>query len=261
MKFFAGIDVGSLTAKAVVIDENSRILGYHILRIGQDSLAAGMSAYQEALKIAGLKKGDIFSIVSTGYSRKRFSETAVQKTEIICHAKGISVIFPGTATLIDVGGQDSKAMKIGKDGKVLDFAMNDKCAAGTGRFVEVMAHALDVSLDGLSDLALSYKNELTLSSTCTVFGESEIISLLSQGKSVADISWAIIKSIADRIAALVGRVGIEKDVAMTGGMAKNKALVARLKEKTGVDILVPEEPQITGAFGAALIAMKQPSAV
>ena len=254
MRYFAGIDIGSLTAKAVVIDENNKILGYHIMPVGQDSLAAGMNAYQHALDKAGLKKQDIEAIVSTGYSRKRFTEATMQKTEISCHAKGISTIFPSVTTLLDVGGQDSKAMKIGKDGKVLDFAMNDKCAAGTGRFVEVMAHALNLSLPGLSDAALSFKEDLTLSSTCTVFGESEVISLLSQGHSVPDISWAIIKSIVDRLVALLKRVGIEQDVAMSGGMAKNKALVTRLEDRIGFDILVPEEPQIIGAFGAAVIA-------
>ncbi len=254
MKYFAGIDVGSLTAKAVVIDENGKILGYHIQPIGQDSLVAGMNAYQKALTIPGLKREDVSSIVSTGYSRKRFTEASSQKTEISCHAKGISVLFPAVRTLIDVGGQDSKAIKISKDGRVLDFAMNDKCAAGTGRFVEVMANVLNLSLNGLSDSALSFKNELTLSSTCTVFGESEVVSLLSQGQNVPDISWAIIKSIADRIVALAKRVGIENDVAMSGGMAKNKALVSRLEEKLECKILVAEEPQIMGALGAALIA-------
>lgn len=254
MKYYAGIDVGSLTAKAVVIDENNKILGFHIMPIGQDSLSAGMQAYQQALNKAGVKKQDVSSIVSTGYSRKRFTEATMQKTEISCHAKGISVIFPTVATLLDVGGQDSKAMKIGKDGRVVDFAMNDKCAAGTGRFVDVMANALNLSLTGLSDAALSHKEELTLSSTCTVFGESEVISLLSQGQSVPDISWAIIKSIVDRLVALIKRVGVEQDIAMSGGMAKNKALVARLEDKIGFDILVPEEPQIIGAFGAAVIA-------
>ena len=254
MKHFAGIDVGSLTAKAVVIDENNTVLGSHIMPVGQDSLAAGMSAYGQALSKAGLKKEDVASVVSTGYSRKRFTEAAMQKTEISCHARGISVVFPKVATLIDVGGQDSKAMKIGKGGKVLDFAMNDKCAAGTGRFVDVMAHALNLTLGGLSDAALSFKEELTLSSTCTVFGESEVVSLLSQGQSVPDISWAIIKSIADRLVSLVKRVGIEQDIAMSGGMAKNRALVSRLEDRIGFDIQVPEDPQIMGAFGAAVIA-------
>lgn len=254
MKYFAGIDVGSLTAKAVVIDQDNAILGYHVLPVGQDSFAAGMNAFQQSLNKAGITKDDVASIVSTGYSRKRFTEAAAQKTEISCHAKGVSAIFPSVTTLIDVGGQDSKAIKLAKGGKVLDFAMNDKCAAGTGRFVEVMAHALNLSLDGVSESALAFKNELTLSSTCTVFGESEVVSLLSQGNTVADIAWAIIKSIADRIVALAKRVGIGHDVAMSGGMAKNKALVARLEDRIGFDILVPEEPQIMGALGAAIIA-------
>ncbi|MCL4557046.1 MAG: acyl-CoA dehydratase activase [Deltaproteobacteria bacterium] len=254
MRYFAGIDVGSLTAKSVVIDEDNRILGSHILGIGQDSLKAGMDAYREALNRAGLKKEAVSSIVSTGYSRKRFTEAAVQKTEISCHARGVSAVFPNVRTLIDVGGQDSKAMKISREGRVLEFAMNDKCAAGTGRFVDVMANALNLTLDGLSDEALSFKEELTLSSTCTVFGESEVVSLLSQGQSVQDIAWAIVKSIADRIVALVKRVGIEQDIAMSGGMAKNRALVARLEDRIGFDILVPQEPQLMGAFGAAIIA-------
>ncbi len=254
MSYFAGIDVGSLTAKAVIIDRDNKILGSHILGIGQDSLKAGMDAYGEALKKAGLKREDVTSIVSTGYSRKRFTEAAMQKTEISCHARGIAAVFPSVRTLLDVGGQDSKSMKVGGEGRVLDFAMNDKCAAGTGRFVDVMAAALSLTLDGLSDAALSFKEELSLSSTCTVFGESEVVSLLSQGQSVPDIAWAIVKSIADRLVSLVKRVGIEQDIAMSGGMAKNRALVARLEDRIGFDILVPPEPQLMGAFGAAIIA-------
>ncbi|MCL4479473.1 MAG: acyl-CoA dehydratase activase [Deltaproteobacteria bacterium] len=257
MKYFAGIDVGSLTAKAVLIDENKSILGYYVQPIGYDSLASGTHVLEQVLKKAGLKQENITGTVTTGYSRKRFSESAIQKTEISCHAKGISIVFPQARTLIDVGGQDSKVMKIGNNGKVLDFAMNDKCAAGTGRFVEVMAHALGLSLNGISDSALNHSNELLLSSTCTVFAESEIVSLLSQGNIVPDISWAIMKSIADRVAALVGRVGTEKEVAMSGGMAKNQALVQRLADKLATSILVPEEPQIIGALGAAVIAMGQ----
>ena len=255
MSYFAGIDVGSLTAKAVVLDGDDKVIGYEILPIGQDSFAAGTSALLQALGKAGIKREDVKSIVSTGYSRKRFTDVVTtQRTEISCHARGMHAIFPGVTTLIDIGGQDSKAMRLAKGGKVLDFAMNDKCAAGTGRFVEVMAHALNLTLDGISEAALSSKNELTLSSTCTVFGESEVVSLLSQGNSVPDIAWAIMKSIASRIIALAKRVGIEQDVAMSGGMAKNKALVENLSDRIGFDIFVPEEPQIIGALGAALIA-------
>jgi predicted CoA-substrate-specific enzyme activase len=178
----------------------------------------------------------------------------VARTEISCHARGAFHLFSDVATIIDIGGQDSKAIRVGPGGRVLDFAMNDKCAAGTGRFLEVMAGALGISLPDMADLALASTVEITISSTCTVFAESEVVSLISQGRAPADIASAICRAIAQRTAGLAARVGISDRVVMTGGVAKNQAVVRMLADKLGFGISVPEEPQITGALGAALIA-------
>jgi predicted CoA-substrate-specific enzyme activase len=255
MKLFAGIDVGSLSAEAVLINEAGGIIAYSILPTGPDSKKAGTDAFQMALNRAGAEKKEVKHVVSTGYSRARVAEADNKtKTEISCHALGAHHLIPGVRTIIDIGGQDSKAIRVSKDGRVLDFAMNDKCAAGTGRFLEVMAGALGTDIEQIGKLALQSSAQLTISSTCTVFAESEVISLISQGKSPADIAMAISLAIAHRTSGLVSRVGLEDQVVMTGGVAKNIAVVRLLAEKISCRIQVPEEPQIIGALGAALFA-------
>lgn len=254
MGYYAGIDVGSLTADAILIDEDGKIAGYAVLPTGNNSQRAATESFEAALVRAGLSERDVGRVVSTGYSRARVQEAQDSKTEIACHARGALCLFPDVGTIIDIGGQDSKAILIGKGGRVMNFAMNDKCAAGTGRFLEVMASALDVPLDKMGDLAFESQEELAISSTCTVFAESEVVSLISQGKASPDISMAVSRAIARRTAGLAARVGVRDSVVMTGGVAKNRAVVRLLSEDIGHSIRVPEEPQIVGALGAAIIA-------
>ncbi len=254
MNYYAGIDVGSLTADAVLIGEDGKIAGYAILPTGNDSQRSATEVFEATLVQAGVSEGDVVRVVSTGYSRARVRQAQDSKTEIACHARGALCLFPDAGTIIDIGGQDSKAILVGGKGRVVNFAMNDKCAAGTGRFLEVMASALEVALDEMGDLAFESQEELTISSTCTVFAESEVVSLISQGKASADISMAVSRAIARRTAGLATRVGVKDRVVMTGGVAKNRAVVRLLSEEISHSIVVPDEPQIVGALGAAMIA-------
>ncbi len=254
MRYFAGIDVGSLSADAVIIGEDRVIAAYAILPTGNNSRRAGTEAFSAALAGANIEASQVAAVVSTGYSRDRVLQAGGSKTEIACHAKGAHFLFPNVCTVIDIGGQDSKAIRIGSRGRVINFAMNDKCAAGTGRFLEVMATALQVPLGEMAELAAGSREELTISSICTVFAESEVVSLISQGKTPADISQAVCSAIARRTAGLVTRIGVVEQVLMTGGVAKNRAVVALLSGQIGHPILVPEEPQTVGALGAALFA-------
>lgn len=255
MNLYAGIDVGSLSADAVLVNEAGDIIAFSVLPTGPDSRKAGTDAFLSALRKAGAGETDVKKIVSTGYSRARVTEARNHsKTEISCHGLGAHHLFPEARTVIDIGGQDSKAIRINGKGRVLDFAMNDKCAAGTGRFIEVMAGALGTDIGQIGELALQSSEELTISSTCTVFAESEVISLISQGRSPADIAMAISRAVAHRTAGLAARVGIEDEVIMSGGVAKNTAVVRLLAQKISSRIQIPEEPQIIGALGAALFA-------
>ncbi len=254
MRYFAGIDVGSLSADAVIIGEDRVIAGYAILPTGNDSRRAGTEALNAALARAGIDPSRLAAAFSTGYSRDRVLQAKESKTEIACHAKGAHFLFPDVGTVIDIGGQDSKAIRVGPRGRVINFAMNDKCAAGTGRFLEVMAGALQVPLGEMARLAAESTEALTISSICTVFAESEVVSLISMGKTPADIAQAVCRAVARRTAGLVTRVGVADRVLMTGGVAKNKGVVSLLSDQIGHPIQVPEEPQIVGALGAALFA-------
>uniref|UniRef100_A0A7J2TGJ6 2-hydroxyglutaryl-CoA dehydratase n=1 Tax=Archaeoglobus fulgidus TaxID=2234 RepID=A0A7J2TGJ6_ARCFL len=250
----AGIDIGSLTAKCVLL-EDSRILAYSVQKVRPKLEETAEEVFQETLKIAGLKREEVFRVFSTGYgrSRVRFAEKAV--TEITCHAVGAHFLIPTVRTVIDIGGQDSKVIAV-ENGRVLNFAMNDKCSAGTGRFLEVMAAALNLKVEKLGEIALKASKKITISSTCTVFAESEVISYISAGERVEEIVAGICDAIASRIAALASRVGVREDVVLTGGVAKNLGVKKALEEKLGVKIKVPEEPQIVGALGAAVLAMR-----
>ncbi|NHW89421.1 MAG: 2-hydroxyglutaryl-CoA dehydratase [Archaeoglobales archaeon] len=251
---FAGIDIGSLTAKCVVI-KDSEILAYSIQKVKPNLEETALEVFQEALKIAGLEGRDVSKVFSTGYGRYqvRFAERAV--TEITCHAVGAHFLIPTVRTVIDIGGQDSKVIAV-EEGRVLSFAMNDKCSAGTGRFLEVMANALNLKLEQLGEIALRAKKKITISSTCTVFAESEVISYISSGEEIENIVAGICDAIASRIVGLASRVGVREDVVLTGGVAKNLGVKKALEEKLGLTIKIPEEPQIVGALGAAVLAMK-----
>ena len=249
----AGIDIGSITTKAAVMAEG-KILGTRVIFTGYNAEQAGTKVYEELLKELGIEKSDIRKVVSTGYGRNSVKFMDKAMTEIICHGAGAHYLNPRIRSVIDIGGQDSKAIVLDEKGKVKNFAMNDKCAAGTGRFLEVMARALEVDLDGFGALSLRAGDPSRISSLCTVFAESEVISLISKGEKRENIIAGIHESIAARIAAMANRLRIAPLVVMTGGVAKNIGVVKALERKIGMAVEVSEYAQVNGAIGAALLA-------
>ncbi|MGR3309396.1 MAG: 2-hydroxyacyl-CoA dehydratase [Candidatus Brocadiales bacterium] len=250
-----GIDIGSLSTNGILLNDKKEILASDIIATGASSKKAAEKSFQNLLKPAGLSEKDIALIVATGYGRIRVPFASEVVTEITCHARGANYFFPKVRTIIDIGGQDSKAIKVDSNGTVLDFVMNDKCAAGTGRFLEVMARTLEIDLDDMGPLSLKGNAGLTISSLCTVFAESEVVSLIGADKKAPDICRALHMSIAKRITGQVKRVGLEEELAMTGGVAKNIGVVRELERSLGTAIKIASEPQIIGALGAALIAL------
>jgi predicted CoA-substrate-specific enzyme activase len=251
-----GIDIGSLSTKAVVLENGSHILGSVIELTGGDSIRAAQNVFQKALQKANVSEGDINYSIATGYGRDSIPFADKSVTEITCHAAGAYFFSPDTKTIIDIGGQDSKGIKLNGSGKVMDFVMNDKCAAGTGRFLEVMANALSVELAALGELSGQSTRVTRISSMCTVFAESEIVSLIAEGCPKPDIIRGVHEAIAERGIALLKRIKIEEPVIMTGGVAKNKGVISALQDKLNLTIHIPEEPQIAGALGAAVIAQR-----
>ena len=251
----AGIDIGSITAKAAVLADG-RILGTRVIFTGYNARQAGKNVFDALLRELGMKASSIEKIVSTGYGRNsvEFADKAI--TEIICHGAGAYYLNPEVRSIIDVGGQDSKVLTIDSDGRVKDFAMNDKCAAGTGRFLEVMARALESDLDDFGVVSLKSDSPSKISSICTVFAESEVVSLISKGESREDIIAGIHESVASRISSLARRVGVKEPVMMTGGVARNIGVVRALEKVLGVSIKVSEFAQVNGAVGAAVMAAK-----
>lgn len=256
VRFYAGIDSGSSSTDVVIIDSDKNIVSKTVILTGAGASVSGQLALDTALKEAGLTKEDISSSITTGYGRNTLTLGDRSITEISCHAKGAYFLDPYVRTIIDIGGQDSKVIRLGENGEVINFTMNDKCAAGTGRFLEIMAHTLQLSPDEMSNAGLKYNEELTISNMCTVFAESEIVSLIAQDKSVNDIVHALDDSIASRIAALVKRVDPIPRFMMTGGVAKNKGVVNAIEKKLGSQIIVNENAQVCGALGAALFALE-----
>lgn len=252
-EFFVGVDIGSLTAKVVLVDAQGQALAWAVARSGYSGRDVAQRLTQEILEEKGIKVEQIKVTVATGYGRVTYPAER-EVSEITCQAKGIVHFFPGARTVIDIGGQDSKVIKVLHGGKVIDFAMNDKCAAGTGRFLEVMAGALEVSLEEVGALAVKAEEHKAISSFCTVFAESEVISHVSAGALKPDILAGVCDSVAARVSALVERVGLEPDVVFTGGVAKNAGVAKALSEQIGYPLLIPENPQITAALGAALLA-------
>jgi predicted CoA-substrate-specific enzyme activase len=249
----AGIDVGSLSTDAVVM-RDGEILASSIINTGAAAKVAAERAFKLALSKAGLQVSDVEACVATGYGRMSVSFASSQVTEITCHGRGAAWLSPGVRTVIDIGGQDSKAIRIDARGNVVDFLMNDKCAAGTGRFLEVMADRLELELDALGREDQRAVGAAKISSMCTVFAESEVVSLIAQDVSRPEIIRGLHRSIAERVAGLANRLGLKPEVMMTGGVAKNPGVVRAFSEKLGVGIILPPEPQIVGAMGAALIA-------
>lgn len=251
----AGIDVGSLYTKAVIMNGDRNILSHKIVKSGFEYEKTAQSTLGDALKQSGLTIQDIGYVVSTGYGRAKVTFTDKQISEISCHARAANWLFPEAQTVIDIGGQDSKVILIGEGGQVFNFVMNDKCAAGTGRFLEVMADALSVELKEMGHLASQSKQNVEVSSQCTVFAESEVISHFVAGYDRSDIVAAIHRAIVRRIVAMVGQLGKRERVTMTGGVTKNKGVTCEIEKSLNTTLLISEEPQLAGAIGAALIAL------
>lgn len=246
--YSVGIDIGSLTVKLVALDVNGQIGASLMAPAGR----SGTRVAEEML--VELPQQEIGPVAVTGYGRVTFGQADFEVSEVTCHARGALAAFPDARLVVDVGGQDSKAMRLGPGGRVLQFAMNDRCAAGTGRFLEVMAQALEVPIEKFAALAERSAQPIAISSTCTVFAESEVIGHLNAGASAEDVAAGLAEAIATRVAGLAGQVGVEPRVVMTGGVALNGAVVAALGRRLGERISVPEAPQMAGALGAALIA-------
>jgi len=249
----AGLDIGSLSTEVVVIGSRG-IMGYSIVSTGSSIQRAIHSGLDTALNDAGVDQSDLDAIVATGYGRFSFPFAARQVTEITCHGRGARHLFPKTRTVIDLGGQDSKVIALDNQGRVIDFVMNDKCAAGTGRFLEVMAGAMETRVEEMGTLSIRARKQISISSMCTVFAESEVVSLIAQGVNREDILGGIHDSIASRIHGMAKRLTIEEEITFTGGVAKNLGMVQAWKRRFRAHINLPQEPQIVGALGAALIA-------
>jgi predicted CoA-substrate-specific enzyme activase len=253
---FAGIDVGAATAKAVILGDDE-ILGYFIRPTGRDVKLATNKVLQDALGKAGISIPirDFDYIVSTGYARGSIEFANKTVTEIICHARGAHFMIPTARFIIDIGGQDSKAIEVDAEGNVINFVMNDKCAAGTGRFLEVMANVLEVnSVAEMGPLALQSEKPCRISSTCTVFAETEVVVLRAEGKDSKDLVAGVCKAVAARVATMASSLSISPDAVFTGGVAKNIGVKNFLEVELGIELLVPDDPQIIGALGAVLLA-------
>lgn len=252
--YFAGIDSGSTSTDVVILNKDLEIVTEIILPTGAGAAMGAERALGEALKKANMKREDIDTLVTTGYGRSAIEEGDKSITEITCHARGAHYLDPEVRTVIDIGGQDSKVIQLDETGAVVNFVMNDKCAAGTGRFLEMMARTMEMSLDKLSLAGLNYKEDITISSMCTVFAESEVVSLIAQNKATDDIVHGLNKAVASKTAALAKRVGGEEKYMMTGGVSKNQGLVKTLEEKLNTKLVISDKAQLCGALGAALFA-------
>lgn len=246
-----GIDIGSTASKTVILKNGQEIVGSAIISVGAGTSGPKRSI-AEALSNANISADEIAVKVGTGYGRNSLEDVDEQMSELSCHAKGANFLFPELCTLIDIGGQDVKALKISSSGKLMNFAMNDKCAAGTGRFLDVIARVLELDVTKLAEISAESKKRVEISSTCTVFAESEVISHLSKGESIADIVAGIHRSVASRVGGLVKRIGVAEPVAMTGGVAQNKGVIKALEDELKVSITTTPLAQLAGAIGAAL---------
>jgi (R)-2-hydroxyacyl-CoA dehydratese activating ATPase len=254
MKYVAGVDVGSTQTKAIIIDHNKTIVGRALLDMETSMATVAQDAFRAALANAEITEDQVLYVVGTGYGRYNVTFGREQVTEISCHARGAIALFPGTRTVIDIGGQDTKAISVKPDGQVGDFTMNDKCAAGTGRFLGAASYALELPLAELGPLALKAENPVRITTTCTVFAESEIISHLAKGMLPEDVLMGVHQAITSRCVSLARRVGIESEVTFTGGVSRNVAIVKLLEEAAGMRINVSPDAHFCGALGAALFS-------
>jgi predicted CoA-substrate-specific enzyme activase len=255
MAYAAGVDVGSTQTKAVILNEQRDIVQRALVDTGANVMQAAQNAFRQALDAAHIGEEEVEYVVGTGYGRYKVTFGNKQITEISCHGRGAVHMFPDTRTVLDMGGQDSKAIRVNGKGEIQDFCMNDKCAAGTGRFLGAAAVTLRIPLDHLGETALQGTKPVRISTTCTVFAESEILSWLGKGKKVEDILWGVHQSIASRSIGLLRRVGIEDELTFTGGVARNVGMIKALEDSLQKKINVSDESHFIGALGAALFAM------
>jgi predicted CoA-substrate-specific enzyme activase len=253
VKYTCGVDIGSRTIEAVLFD-GTQVIETRIVDTGSRPRENARDALNEVIADSGLKRQDISLVVATGYGRNHFDDADRVSSEILCHAQGINYLFPEARTVIDIGGQDSKIIGLGQNGKVENFNMNDRCAAGTGKFIEMVGHTLQVPLEEMGAMTAGSSDGCEISSMCAVFAESEIISMIQNGTPVDVVLRGVFKAIARRTLSMTGKVQLGENVVFTGGVAKNQGVVRALEHETGIKIHVPYEPQITGALGAAIIA-------
>jgi len=255
--YFAGVDIGSLTAEAVIINDG-KIIGSEIISVLPNPLDSAREVMNRALKKCGLNFPEIRFIVSTGYGREKLQAEGMaqeNKSEISCHGLGAFTLNPEVRTVIDIGGQDAKVIKVDGSGKLENFVMNDKCAAGTGHFLEVMSRSLGLSLDELGQISLDSKKPVEMSNRCTIYVETEVIHFLQRGTAKKDVAAGINKAMAERVVALARRVNPEKEIMLTGGVAKNVAVRSEIQKILKVKLVSPSiDPQLIGAYGAALFA-------
>lgn len=249
-----GVDVGSLTSEAVILRDDE-IVSHSIVRSTHDSAESAEAALEKALLSSGISKEEISFFVATGYGRVIVPFAHKNVSEISCHAKGANFIFPSARTVLDMGGQDCKAIRCDARGRLVSFIMNDKCAAGTGRAIEVIASLLGVALEEVGKISQSFTGDVPrISNVCVLFAKSEILALMREGAPIEGLLLALCQAVAERASLLLQRVGVEEDLVITGGIAKNGAVVRAVGERLGVEPLIPPEPQIIGALGAALFA-------
>lgn len=257
MAYAAGVDVGSTQTKAVVINEAGEIVARALTDTGANVVQAAQNVFDMAVASENLQVEEVEYVIGTGYGRYRVTFGNSQVTEISCHGRGAVHMFPGTRTVVDMGGQDTKAIRVAETGEILDFCMNDKCAAGTGRFLGAASAALDIPLDDLGPTALRGTRQVKISTTCTVFAESEVLAWLGKGKKVEDILGGVHTSIASRSVGLMRRVGVNEEVTFTGGVSRNQAMVQAIEARIGCKLNVSEDSHYMGALGAALFALDQ----
>jgi len=258
MAIFAGVDIGSTTGKALLLNDEDKILASTIMEVTTRPEKTARICIDEVLQQAGLKEEAIDFMVGTGYGRVKIPFASDNISEITCHATGAKWLHPTVKTVVDIGGQDCKVIGVKDDGKVREFVMNDKCAAGTGRFLESQARVLNVRIDDFSEQSKKADSPALISAQCSVFAESEVITQLNEGNSIPNIVAGIHVAIASRLISLLKRVGIEEDLTVSGGCAKNEGLIKILQDKVGVNIVyLREDPQIVGALGAAVLARQK----
>ncbi len=255
MAYGAGVDVGSTQTKAVIVDERGQVAGRSLIETGANVVVAAERAFEAAKADARLQEMEVTFVAGTGYGRYRITFGDIQVTEISCHGRGAVHVFPNTRSVVDMGGQDTKAIRVDPSGTIVDFCMNDKCAAGTGRFLGAAAAALEIPLEELGPTSLRGEKPVAISTTCTVFAESEVLSWLARGKKIEDILAGVHRSTVSRAMGLMRRVGIEREVTFTGGVSKNTGIVAALNEALGFEVNVSPDSHFMGALGAALFAL------